>query len=175
MPKIISKLFQPTTFILIGVFARILPHPANFAPIAAMALFSGTYMSKKQAMVIPLAAMVISDLFIGFDSLPMRLSVYGSFLIMILIGFWLKKHKNIKTVVVATLFSSVLFFVITNFSVWVFGTMYPKTVSGLAECYLLAIPFFRNTILGDTIYSGLFFGGYEFVNNLKIVFKGSWV
>jgi len=175
MQKLISKLSQPVTFILIGVLARVLPHPANFAPIAAMALFSGTYIPKKQALTIPLAAMFISDMVIGFDSIPMRVSVYGSFLVMILIGFWLKKHKTIKHIAAATLFSSVLFFVITNFSVWAFGTMYPKTISGLTECYFLALPFFKNTTLGDIVYSGLFFGGYEFVNNLKIVFKGSWV
>jgi len=166
MRKIISKLIEPTTFILIGVLARILPHPANFAPIAAMALFGGTYMSKKQAFVLPILAMILSDFVIGFDSLSMRLTVYGSFLIMVLIGTWLKNHKNAKNVILASLFSSVIFFVLTNFSVWAFGTMYPKTSAGLVQSYVFAIPFFRNTILGDLFYSGIFFGGYEFARNL---------
>lgn len=160
----ISKLIELSTFILIGVLARILPHPANFAPIAAMALFGGTHMSRKQALILPILAMILSDFVIGFDSLPMRLTVYGSFFVMVLIGFWLKKHKNTKNVILASLFSSVLFFVLTNFSVWAFGTMYPKNSAGLVQSYVFAIPFFRNTLLGDLLYSGIFFGGYELVN-----------
>jgi hypothetical protein len=162
MKKLLSKLIQPVTFILVGTLARILPHPANFAPIAGMALFGGTYMGKKQAFVLPISAMILSDFVIGFDSLPMRLTVYGSFTIMVLIGLWLKNHKNIQNVILATLFSSVLFFLATNFAVWAFGTMYPKTPEGLSAAYVLAIPFFRNTILGDLFYSGIFFGGFEF-------------
>jgi hypothetical protein len=164
--SLISKLTQPAIFIAIGAVSRIIPHTANFTPITAMALFGGAYMSKKQALTLPILAMVISDFVIGFDSLPMRLSVYGSFILAVFIGFWIKKHKNSKHIILASLFSSILFFVITNFAVWAFGTMYPKSISGLMECYLLAIPFFRNTILGDLFYSGAFFGGYKFIQNL---------
>jgi hypothetical protein len=166
MRKIISKLIEPSIFIIVGVLTRILPHPVNFAPIAAMALFGGAYMDKKQAFTLPIFAMILSDFVIGFDSLPMRLIVYGSFSIMVLIGFWLKKHKNTKNVILATLFSSVLFFVLTNFSVWAFGTMYPKNSAGLVQSYVFAIPFFRNTLFGDLFYSGIFFGGYEFIRSL---------
>lgn len=166
MKKLISKLIQPITFILIGAAARVLPHPANFAPIAAMALFGGVYLGKKQAFIIPFAAMIISDVFIGFDSVPMRIAVYGSFLISVLIGLWLKNHKNAKNIILGTLLSSAIFFSVTNFAVWEFGSMYPKSLAGIFECFTLAIPFFRNTILGDMFYSGAFFGGYEFVRNL---------
>jgi hypothetical protein len=164
--QVLKKLITPAVFIFIGAIARVLPHAPNFTPIAAMALFSGSYLTKKQALTIPLMAMLISDVLIGFDSLPMRLAVYGSFLITVLIGIWLKNHKSTKNIILATLFSSSLFFIITNFSVWAFGTMYPKSVAGLLEAYFYAIPFFRNTILGDMFYSGAFFGGYEFVSNL---------
>jgi len=164
--SVITKLTQPAGFILIGAFARLIPHPANFAPIAAMAIFGGVYLSKKQAFTLPILAMILSDFFLGFDSVPMRLSVYGSFLLAVLIGFWIKNHKNTKHIVFASLFSSIVFFVITNFSVWAFTSMYPKNASGLFEAYYLAIPFFRNTILGDLFYSGVFFGGYEFVKKL---------
>lgn len=163
MKRILSSMIQPSIFILIGAVARIVPHPANFVPIAAMALFGGTYLNKKQALILPLAAMVLSDFIIGFDSLHMRISVYGSFLIMVLVGFWIKKHKNIKSIVAASVFSSIIFFVITNFAVWAFGTMYPKSLLGLIECYILAIPFFRNTLLGDLTYTGIFFGSYEYL------------
>lgn len=164
--NLLKKLTTPVTFILIGLVARILPHPANFAPIGAMALFGGVYMSKKQALILPIAAMILSDFIIGFDSLPMRLTIYASFLIMVLIGFWLKKHNKFGNIVIASLAGSLLFFLATNFAVWAFGALYPKTIGGLTECYLLAIPFFRNTILGDFFYSGVFFGGYNFIGNL---------
>lgn len=160
---LISKLAQPLTFVAIGAVSRVIPHPANFAPIAAMALFGGVYLSKKQALTLPIAAMILSDFFLGFDSLPMRLSVYGSFLLAVFVGFWIKKHKNSKHIILASLFSSVLFFVITNFAVWAFTNMYSKNITGIFEAYLYAIPFFRNTILGDLFYSGVFFGGHELV------------
>jgi hypothetical protein len=164
---LISKLAQPLTFVAIGALSRVIPHPANFAPITAMALFGGVYLNKKQALTLPILAMVLSDLIIGFDSLPMRFSVYGSFLVAVFIGFWIKKHKSSKNIVFASLFSSILFFVITNLAVWALGTMYVKNLSGLTECYLLAIPFFRNTLLGDLFYSGVFFGSYEFLKSFS--------
>lgn len=160
---LISKLAQILVFVAIGVFSRILPHPANFAPIGAMALFAGTYMKRPQALILPLLAMVISDFVIGFDSIPMRLTVYGSFLISVFIGFWIKKHRNFGNIFAATLLSSILFFVITNFAVWLLGGIYTKNIFGLIECYILAIPFFRNTLLGDLFYTSVFFGSYELV------------
>ena len=162
---LISKLREPAILIAIGALSRVIPNPANFAPITAMALFGGVYLNKKQALTLPILAMILSDFFIGFDSIPMRLSVYGSFLISVFIGFWIKNHKSSKNIVFASLFSSILFFVITNFAVWAFGTMYLKNLTGLTECYLLAIPFFRNTILGDLFYSGAFFGVYNLLLN----------
>ena len=157
------------TFVLIGAIARVLPHAPNFAPIGAIALFGGAHMSKKQALTLPIVAMILSDYFIGFDSLEMRLSVYGSFLLIVGLGMLLKKHLNYKTLATATLASSMIFFLITNLSVWAFGSMYPKTFAGLVDAFVMAIPFFRNTILGDFFYSGLFFGGYELVRYRKVV------
>ncbi len=169
--QLLEKLITPITFILVGASARILPHAPNFAPIGAMALFGGTYLGKRQALTLPIAAMVLSDVFIGFDSIPMRLSVYGSFMLTVLIGFWVKKNKNIKTVFAGALASSIMFFIITNFAVWLFGNMYPRTFAGLAQDYYLAIPFFKNTVLGDIFYSALLFGGYEFILTLLKVKK----
>jgi hypothetical protein len=173
--SIITKLVQPVAFVFIGAFSRLIPHPANFAPIAAMAIFGGVYLGRKQALTIPLAAMILSDLFLGFDSVAMRLSVYGSFLLTVFIGFWLKKHKNYKYIILASLASSLLFFLITNFTVWAVTNMYPKSLSGLIESYFYAIPFFRNTVLGDLTYSGVFFGGYELVKKLILKTSPLWV
>jgi hypothetical protein len=164
--SVITNLAQPAGIIIIAALARLIPHPANFAPISAMALFGGVYLGKKQALILPLAAMFISDLFIGFDSFPMRVSVYGSFILAVLIGMRLKRHKNPKYIASASLCSSILFFLITNFAVWAFTNIYPKNVAGVIESYTYAVPFFRNTILGDLFYSGAFFGGYELLRSL---------
>lgn len=169
-PKyLLNKLLTPAVFVFIGAAARIIPHPPNFAPIGAMALFGGVYLGKKQAFALPILAMILSDALIGFDSLPLRISVYGSFLIAILIGLWLKKHMNLKNLTISSLSASIVFFLITNFAVWAFGTMYTKDPLGLIEAYTLAIPFFRNTLLGDLFYSGFFFGVYEVVKNPSVL------
>jgi hypothetical protein len=144
--------------IAFAALSRFVPHPANFTPIAAMALFGGVYFDKRYAFVIPMAAMLVSDYFLGFHNvLPY---VYGSFVLTGLIGIWLKGHKSVGWIVGASLSSSVLFFVITNFGVWMTGG-YPQNSAGLVECYVAAIPFFRNTLLGDLLYVGVLFGLYE--------------
>src|SRR6185436_9836704 len=91
-----KKIMLAYFLILLGAVLRVLPHPANFTPIAATALFGAVYLKdKKQALLLPLAAMVISDLFIGFDSLQSRLVIYGSFFLIGLIGLWIRNHKNV--------------------------------------------------------------------------------
>jgi len=142
---------------------RLLPHPPNFAPIAAIALFGGVYLSRKFALGIPILAMLVSDIFIGFYKPVVMASVYGSFVLCGLIGLWLKKHKKAGTIIGSSLLCSVLFFIITNFAVWAFTPWYTKTLAGLVQCYALALPFFRNTLLGDIFYVGVFFGAYELV------------
>lgn len=149
--------------ILIGVSLRFLPHPPNFAPIAAIALFGGVYLSRKIAFILPLAAMAISDRFIGFYEPKLMISVYGSFLLCVILGFWLKKRKKWYTIGASALISAVLFFIITNFAIWVFTPWYAKTFFGLIQCYLMALPFFRNTLFGDLFYVTVFFGTYELI------------
>lgn len=144
--------------IAFAALSRFVPHPENFTPIAAMALFGGVYFGKRYAFVVPLVAMVVSDYFIGFHNIVPY--VYGSFVLAGLIGIWLKNHKSVGWIVGASLTSSVLFFVVTNFGVWVTGG-YPQNFGGLVECYIAAIPFFRNTVLGDLLYVGVLFGLYE--------------
>jgi len=160
--------------IVFAVILRLVPHPANFAPIAALALFGGVYLNRKIAIIIPLAAMLISDYAIGLYSYKIMLSVYGSFVLVGLIGLWLRNHKSVVNVVGASLFGSVLFYLITNFAVWAFGTLYPKTLTGLLTSYTMAIPFFRNTILGDMFYTGLLFGTYELVRYLATRRAGTY-
>lgn len=167
-----KKIFIPALIILMAVVMRFLPHMPNMAPIAAMALFGGVYFNKKYAFLIPVGVMFLSDIFLGFhNTMPF---VYGSFLLTGIIGIVLKKHNNFKWIIGGTLLSSVLFFIITNFGVWAMnmGNMYAKNLTGLVQCYLMAIPFFRNTLMGDLFYTGMMFGGYKMA--VKIV-EGSMV
>jgi len=142
---------------------RLVPHLPNFTPIAALGLFGGTYLNKKYALFVPLLAMLFSDIVIGFAGFWVTFSVYFSFFLIGLIGLWLKNHKNLSNIAGASLTGSILFFLLTNFAVWAFTPWYPKSWDGLLKCYFLAIPFFRNTLLGDLFYVGLMFGLFELV------------
>lgn len=150
-------------FVFLGVSLRLLPHTPNFAPIAAISLFAGVYLSRKTALVLPLAAMIISDIFLGFYETKLMLFVYGSFLLNVILGFWVKKRKKWPTIFGSSLLGSLLFFLLTNFAVWAFTAWYPPTFAGLIQSYVMALPFFRNTLLGDIFYTVLFFGAYEAV------------
>ena len=148
--------------IILGISARFIPHAPNFTPIMAIALFGALYLPKKYALIIPMLAMLTSDFFIGFYSWQIMLSVYTSFLLMIGIGLIIKNNKNFFTVLGSTLLASIIFFLLTNFTVWAFGTLYTHNLAGLAQSYYLAIPFFRNSLLGNLFYVGILVGGYEF-------------
>lgn len=164
MEKISPRFWILSLMILAAAFVRLIPHPPNFAPIAAMALFSGAYFNKKSfAFAVPLAAMFLTDAIIGFHS--SMWIVYLSFALIVVIGMFMLKKISIKNVVVASVTASISFFVITNFGVWAFGTMYPKNIAGLIECYIAAIPFIQNTLLGDLFYSGIMFGMFEFAKS----------
>ncbi len=147
--------------IALAAFSRLIPHPMNFAPITAIALFGGVYFNGKYSPILPLGALLISDLFLGFyDGI---LWVYGSFLLVVVIGLLIRRYKTVPVVFGATIVSSLLFFLITNFGVWQAGLFYTKDLTGLVECYAAAIPFYRNAVLGDLFYVTMMFGAYELV------------
>lgn len=160
--KIINSI-SPFSVIVAAVLLRLVPHEPNVAPIGAMALFGGAYLSKKYALTLPILAMFVSDIFLGFHNTIGW--VYGSFILTGLIGGLLRNRANPGNVLFASLSSSVLFYLITNFGVWFSGSMYPKDFSGLMQSYLMALPFFRNTLLGDLFYNGVFFGGYAILKS----------
>lgn len=164
MKKIVSQFTNPVLFIGIAVMLRLIPHLPNMSPIAAMALFGGVYVNKKYALLVPLLAMAISDMFLGFSWVTPF--VYGSFLLIGMIGLWLRGHQSPLYIVLASLVGSTIFFLITNFGVWVVGGLYPHTLQGLQDCFVLALPFFRNTILGDLLYVGVLFGSFVFARTL---------
>ncbi|PIR93564.1 hypothetical protein COT99_00135 [Candidatus Falkowbacteria bacterium CG10_big_fil_rev_8_21_14_0_10_43_10] len=141
--------------------SRLVDHPYNFTPIAAMALFAGCYLRTKWGILLPLAAMLASDYFIGFYDWQVMAAVYASFALVFTLGWLLRKYKNWHNIILASLVSSVMFFVVTNLAVWAFFNWYAHTREGLIYCFTLALPFFRNTLAGDLSYTVLFFGAYE--------------
>jgi len=164
MKKIAPNFWVITLMVFIAAFVRLLPHPPNFAPIAAIALFGGAYFNKRSlAFIVPLTAMFLTDAIIGFYSYGWV--VYISFALIVLIGIVMLRKVTIKNVILASLTASVSFFAITNFGVWALGTLYAKTTSGLMESYIAAIPFFQNSLIGDLFFSGVMFGVYELVKH----------
>jgi hypothetical protein len=144
--------------ILAAAFARLMPHPPNFTPLGALALFGGaSFGSKRAALLVPLAALFLSDLALGFSFITPV--VYAAFLLIVGLGFWLRRRPNATRIALAAVAGAVLFFGLTNFGVWAMGTLYPQTWAGLADCYLAAIPFFRHTLVSNLAYSALLFGG----------------
>ena len=149
------------SIILFGAMMRLIPHWPNFTPIAALALFGGATLKKKHlAFIIPFAALFISDIFLGFHR--WMIAVYVSFALVVMIGILLQNRIKIGSVLLATVSSSLLFFVITNFASWIGSPMYPQNMAGLMECYAAGIPFLNNGIMGDLFFSTVFFGGFYF-------------
>jgi hypothetical protein len=146
--------------------ARLIPHAPNFSPLASVILFGSVYIKNKKYLVLPFVALFISDIFLGFYGWQIMLSVYGSLALIMLIGQVVAKHKNVMNIISSSLLAGIIFFVITNFSVWYFGNWYTADLSGLITSYTVAIPFFRNTIMSNLVYSGILFGVYETVQYL---------
>ncbi|HKI77706.1 MAG TPA: DUF6580 family putative transport protein [Ignavibacteriaceae bacterium] len=154
------KFWALTLMILAAAFTRLIPHYPNFTAVGAMALFGGAYFSKKYlAFVVPLFALFISDLFIGFYS--GMWVVYLSFALIVVIGMQIEQTKNPGRVLLASVTSSVSFFLITNFALFPPNTLYPQNFVGIMESYTAAIPFFSYTLLGDLFFVGIMFGAYE--------------
>jgi hypothetical protein len=146
-------------FIALAAVLRIVPHPWNFAPIGAMALFSGAMISDKRlALFFPLLTLIAGDLFIGFHKLiPL---VYASILVNVALGFLLRDCKTLGRIAGVTLLGAIQFFLVTNFGVWLLLGTFPKTTMGLVACYIAGVPLFWNTLASDALFVTLLFGGY---------------
>lgn len=150
------QLTAALVLIALGVGLRLLPHPANFAPIAAIAIFGGAVLPRRIAVWVPLGAMMVSDLFIGFYTMmPVTWACYV--LIALASSRWLRRPKLARGAALA-LASSLFFFVVTNCAVWLTSGMYAHTWAGFIHCYVMALPFFRNTAASDLIYTAALFG-----------------
>jgi hypothetical protein len=168
-----KELLTPKGKIIIGLIlaaaaARLFPHIPNFSPIGAIALFCGTYiLNKRLAILLPLAVMLLSDIALqivngtGFHStMPF---VYGSYALIAMLGFVLRKRVQRQTIMVASLVGSLIFFFVTNFGTWAVQNLYEHSASGLFNCYIMAIPFFKGTIMGDLFFNLVIFGAFSLV------------
>jgi hypothetical protein len=144
---------------VVGILSRIIYHTPNFTPVLAIALFGGVYLKKGYALTIPVALMILSDLFVGMHD--MVLFTWGSVVLISALGLVVRQNKNFTSLLGAGVLSAILFFVITNFGVWFFK--YPHTWQGVAQCYIAAIPFFRTTLFSTLAYGAVLFGSYEYL------------
>ncbi len=167
-----KRMLVLTGIILAAALARLLPHPPNATPIAAIALFGGAcFRGRWAAFLAPLGAMVLSDVVLGLTRyrdhslFPLQAVVYACFLAEAALGRLIAGRRSVWRIGAAGLAGSVLFFVATNFAVWAGGTLYPLTAAGLVECYTAAIPYFRNTLLGDAVCITILFGGLALLEN----------
>lgn len=163
--KISLRFMVITAIVLVLAFSRLLPHPFNFSPIAALALFGGArYSNRFAAYLIPLVALWVSDLFLNYAFygrvVPFydgAIFTYFAFALIVLLGSVLLKKLSAGRLLVSALSASIIFFLVSNFGVWAFSGMYPLTFPGITACYTAAVPFFRNTLTGDLVYSFVIF------------------
>lgn len=161
-----TTLMTLVLMVLGAAFSRLIPHPWNFTAIGATALFGGAYFpSKRLSMVIPLAALFLSDLVLGFH--PTILFVYVPFVAIVMMGWSLRGNtRSPMRLVTASLVASSVFFLVSNFGVWMTEAMYAKSFQGLVTCYVAAIPFFDNQIYGDLFFTGVLFGSFELLKQV---------
>ena len=157
------------SLVVAGVVLRVIPHPWNFAPIGAIALFGGARFDRKwMGIALPLITMFIGDAFIGFHSaMPV---IYATYALIAVIGMFLRNRRSIAAIGGASLLSSTIFYLTTNFWVWARGTTYAKTFAGLITCYVAAIPYFERTIASDLLFSAIFFGVFAAVERTSPAF-----
>ncbi|MDP2421481.1 DUF6580 family putative transport protein [Sediminibacterium sp.] len=160
--------------ILFAAFSRLIPHMPNFSPLGTIGLFGAAYFLKKwQAFLIPIAATWLSDLFINnviyaqyFPKFTWFYKgfywQYGSYLMIVLAGLWIMKKVTVPRIIGGALASSAIFFLISNFGVWLGSRFYPQDTAGLLQCYTAALPFLKGTLYGNLFYAGVLFGGFAY-------------
>ena len=157
-----SRTFTVFTLILVAVFSRLIPHPWNLTAVGSVALFSGAYLKPRSlAFAVPLLAFLITDLILGVHNT--MLFTYAAMALFSFLGIRYLQKPKAASVMGMSLASSFIFFGISNFGVWIVGGLYPLTIQGLSNCFLMALPFFQGQILGDLLHSALLFGVYSVV------------
>ena len=157
--------------ILIGAFSRIIPHPPNFTAIGAISILGGLYFNNKNlAFLTPITAMFLSDIILGYTPI---ISVYIAFLMIIPLGIKIRENLTYSSIFKMSIYASILFFVITNFTSWLYNPIYPQNLSGLIMSYTAGIPFFANTLLGNLFFCFSLFGLYEVISKRKFIYINS--
>lgn len=156
-----SRVVLVIGIVVAAALARLVPHVPNLTPVDALALFGGAYLTDRRlAFGVPLAAMLLSNAILGFDGAGQTLAVLGCSAITVALGIWVGQRRTVLRTASAAVSSALVFFVVTNLAVWAFSGLYPHTPTGLAACYVAAIPFLRYTMAGDLIYTAVLFGGF---------------
>lgn len=167
-----SKFWVITGLITATIIFRLIPHPFNVTPVMAMALFAGAkFQDKRWSLLIPVLTMLVSDVLLSYINNYTLLHntiffVYGAILLSVCLGWLLHSDKiNVVKTAAVTLVSSVLFFIITNLGVWMFGGLYTADADGLVKCFIMAVPFFQYSLLGDIFFVAVLFGAYEWIKS----------
>lgn len=149
--------------IVFAVISRLIPHPWNFTPVGAVGLYAGARMSPRTAWIVPIIALLVSDIVVGIYDLRVMAFVYLGFLLAPAIG-WLMLRKDAKATRIgaAVVINAMVFYLVSNFGVWVAG-FYPPTLEGLIACYIAGLPFLGVSLLGDSLYSVVLFGGFAVI------------
>jgi hypothetical protein len=162
MKDYVSKAALFALLIGLCVAARLLPHPPNFTPLASAALLAGVAFQRRFfAAMVPLAAMAISDVFVGSYDPRIMAAVYASLVFPVFLRHVLGRRLTALRIGTSAVISSAVFFMATNFAVWLFGDIYPSSAAGLLECYAAGLAFLKYTVAGDVFWSGILFGGYK--------------
>lgn len=165
------KLLLAVAIITFAILFRLAPLPPNFAPITAIAIFGGAIMPRRWALSLPLVAMLLTDMVLGYHSLIWV--TWGSFFVITLMCNKYMKQINTTTVVGSSISASIFFFITTNFAVWVEGRLYPPTLEGLISSYYNALPFFRNSLVSSLVFTSVLVGAYALVYRYVLYGKTS--
>ena len=162
-----NSVYLAFSLVALLALSRLIPHPPNFTPILGMAVFSGAIISKRIiAYLVPLAAMLLSDLYLGFHaSMPI---IYFSLALCVLVGTFIEARVSILNSFLSICFGVILFFLITNFVVWYGSGMYEYSISGLMNCYFMGLPFVQNTFISSILYGMGAFLIYDIINKRMI-------
>lgn len=168
----ISKHLLALVWIVLTIFARLIPHPPNVTPLTAVGLFSGSKMPRSLSIAVSLGALLLSDLALAYISgYPAfgywSLFTYSGFLLIVLAGYWIGENASALKTFATLLGSSLGFWLWTNFGIWATNDhgLYSKTISGLLNCYVNALPFLANSIAGDLIWGSVIFLGFAFLRS----------
>lgn len=164
-------------WIAICILGRLLPHPPNMTPLCSVCLFSGHKLPSWLSYCVSIISLFVSDAMLsylyGYDMFgAWSFFTYSGFLFITFIGsFFMKGDLNIGRLFFYVVMASCIFWLWTNFGVWLSYTLYPKNLDGFISCYVAALPFLRNSIIGDVIFSAAIFYGFSLFRNKMVYLK----